>query len=64
MIACAAAICLFQLASLVPGEMDFKIVDLDTSEMLVVQWISPTVTKNTDGDACWLFDGATSTPCI
>ena len=63
MLACAAAACLFQLASLVPGKVDFAIVDMQTGEMLKVQWLTPEVTKNTDGDTCWLYDGIAAHAC-
>ena len=63
MLACAAAVCLFQLASLVPGKTDFTIVDMNTGEMLKVEWLSPEITKNILGDTCWLYDGMATSSC-
>jgi hypothetical protein len=36
---------------------------METGETLRVEWISPKVTKNTEGDTCWLYDGKIMSDC-
>ncbi len=28
-----------------------------------IEWLSPELTKNTEGDECWLYDGETTSAC-
>lgn len=63
MLTCALILCLWQTPSVVPDRTNFTFVDMETGETLKVEWLSPKVTKNTEGDTCWLYDGETMSDC-
>ena len=64
MITCFALVCMFQTPStLFADRMNYTIVDSAASTTLRVEWLTPDITRNTEGDTCWLYDGVDMKDC-
>ena len=63
MLTCVLTLCMLQTLSAIPDKLNFVFVDTETGEKLTVEWISPDITKNIQGETCWLYDGEHTFDC-